>query len=102
MEKIKFTAQGCVFYAFYDLHSQVFYGERKRTQLKFPSANRGSLAHGAGKFRVMRVNAYKARQWSEGVTPVYPLKPHDNPEMVLSLPHLTDEQTDAEKQGIDR
>ena len=37
--------------AFYDLYSQVFYGERKRTQLKFPSANRGSLAHGAGRFR---------------------------------------------------
>ena len=41
-----------------------------------------------GSSGVMRVNPYKARQWSEGVAPVDPLKPHDNPREMGSVPAL--------------
>ena len=37
---------------------------------------------------VMRANPCRARHWSEGVTPVYPLKPPDNRSEMGSVPAL--------------
>lgn len=41
-----------------------------------------------GSSGVMRVSPYGARHWSEGVTPICPLKPHDSPREIGSVPAL--------------
>ena len=41
-----------------------------------------------GSSEVMRENPCRARHWSEGVTPICPLKPHGSPREIGSVPAL--------------
>lgn len=41
-----------------------------------------------GSSGVMGVNPCRARHWSEGVTPICPLEPHDSPREIGSVPAL--------------
>jgi len=99
MEGNKACSAGLSFMPFMIFIARSFMERGKEPNSKFLQQIEEVWLMELGGSGVMRANPCRARHWSEGITPVYPLKPHDNLSEMgsVSCSHLADEQRDAEK-----